>query len=355
MLKFVLELSYTIFQMKNFTLVLMLVFMLGLFSCQKDTESQSQSPQNLTKTSVLTTLMGRVSQSPTSKDNILDGTSCFAVVLPVSVTVNSTTVAVNDSNQYETVHQIINAYSNDDDIVSFSFPIRLKFPNFQEVVVASQQEYNTVLANCGAPTGFNEIACTDFNYPIVINIYSIDTQTPNTVTIIDNSQLYNFLNGLTSNEFYTIVYPLSMTLSNGDTVVFNSNVELQAGIENVIDDCDDDPLVDLLLSEVIVSGSWKISSFIDGSENKTSDYEGYIFTFSANGTSLAVRNATSLNGNWASYVDSDYAKLELSFFGDTLDEIEDDWRVIEFNGTLIKLSDVSGGNGEIHYLTFEKI
>ena len=163
MLKFVLELSYTIIKMKNFTLVFMLVFFLGFFSCQKDTESQSQSPQNLTKTSVLTTLLGRVSQSPTSKDNILDGTSCFAVVLPVSITVNSTNVAVNDSNQYETVRQIINANSNDDDLVNFSFPIRLRFRNFQEIVVANQQEYNTVLANCGADTGFCEIACTDIN------------------------------------------------------------------------------------------------------------------------------------------------------------------------------------------------
>jgi hypothetical protein len=110
-----------------------------------------------------------------------------------------------------------------------------------------------------------------------------------------------------------------------------------------------------LLSEVIVSGPWKIFSFIDGGEDKTADYLGYVFTFSANGTSLAVRNATSLTGNWASYVDSDYSKLELSFLGDTLEEIEDDWRVIEFSETLIKLSNVSGGDGEVHYLTFEKI
>jgi hypothetical protein len=355
LLKFVLELSYTIYKMKNFTLVFMLLVFLGFLSCQKDTESQSQSPQNLTKTSALTTLLGRVSQSPTSKDNILDGTNCFAVVLPVSVTVNSINVAVNDSNQYETVRDIINANSNDDDLVNFSFPIRLKFPNFQEVLVANQQEYNAILANCGAPAGFDEIACIDFNYPVILNTYNSATQTPNTITISSNSQLYNFLDGLTSNEFYNIVYPVSMTLSNGDNVVYNSNVELQAGIENVIDDCDDDPSVDLLLSEVIVSGSWKISSFIDGSEDKTADYEGYIFTFSANGTSLAVRNATSLNGNWASYVDSNESKLELSFFGDTLEEIEDDWRVIEFSEALIKLRHVSGGDGEVHYLTFEKM
>ena len=341
--------------MKNFTSVVIVVFFLVFFSCQKDTETQSQSPQNLTKASVLTRLMGRVSQSPTSKDNVLDGTSCFAVLLPVSVTVNSTAVAVIDSNQYETVREIIDASGNDDDIVHFGFPIRLRYANFQEVVVANQQEYNTILANCGDTTGLNEIACIDFIFPIVINSYSADTQTPNTITLSSNSQLYNFLNGLTSNEFYNIAYPLSMTLSNGDNVVFDSNIELQAAIENVIDDCDDDPSVDLLLTEVIVSGAWKISSFIDGTEDKTDDYNGYVFTFSTNGTSLAVRNSTSINGNWASYVDSDYSKLELSFFGDTLEEIEDDWRIIEFSEVLIKLRHMSGGDGEVDYLTFEKI
>lgn len=85
------------------------------------------------------------------------------------------------------------------------------------------------------------------------------------------------------------------------------------------------------------------------------DYQGYVFTFSANGNSLAVRNATSHSGNWASYVESDYSKLEVSFIGDTLEEIEDDWRVIEFNETLIELSNVSGGSGELQYLNFEKI
>ncbi len=341
--------------MKNFTLVLMLVFFFGFFSCQKDTVSQAQSPQNLTKNSALTTLMGRVSQSPTSKDNVLDGTSCFAVVLPVSVTVNSNIVNVIDHNQYETVREIKNEYSNDDDIVYFSFPIRLKFPNFQEIEVANQQAYNTVVANCGADNGFNEIVCIDFNYPIVINTYNSDTQTPNTITISNNSQLYNFLDGLTSNVVYNIVYPLSMTKSNADTVVFNSNAELQAGIENVIDDCDDDGSGDVLLSEVIVTGTWKISNFTDGNEDETYEYNGYVFTFSANGTSIAVRNATIINGNWASYIDDGYAKLQLSFLGDALEEIEDDWRVIEFNDSTIKLRHVSGGNGDISYLTFQKI
>lgn len=323
-------------------------------SCQKESESQFQSAQNLTKTSLLTTFMGRVSQSPTAKDNILDGTSCFAVVLPVSLTVNSITVAVNDISQYETVREIKNAYANDDDLVNFSFPIRLRFPNFQEIVVTNQQEYNTVFANCGANVIFDEIPCIDFNYPVVLNSYNSATQTPNTITISSNSHLYNFLEGLTSNEFYNIVYPLSMTLSNGKSVVFNSNGALQAGIENVIDDCDDDPAADLLLSEVIVSGSWKISRFIDGVEDETSDYQDYVFTFSANGNSLAVRNATSHSGNWASYLESDYSILELSFIGDTLEEIEDDWRVIEFSETLIELSNESGGSGEIQYLNFEK-
>ena len=101
----------------------------------------------------------------------------------------------------------------------------------------------------------------------------------------------------------------------------------------------------------IWSSSQRKSIYLFNSE----DYQGYVFTFSANGTSLAVRNTTSHSGNWASYVESGYSILELSFIGDTLEEIEDDWRVIEFSETLIELSNVSGGSGEIQYLNFEKI
>ena len=339
--------------MKNYIFYLIALFFLGLNSCQKEKTSASTTPQGLTKSSVLSSLVSRVSQYPTAKDNILDGKDCFAVVLPVSLTVNGSTLTVNTTDDYQTVRANIDQYSNDDDVIYFSFPITLKYKNYQEISVTNETQYQSIVASCSANSPFCEIDCIDFNYPIVINAYNIATQTPATITITSNTQLYNFIQSLTTDEIYSIVYPLSMTKSNNEVVVFNSNAELQAGIENTIDDCNNVP-IPTTLSEIITSGTWYVSSFIEDTTDETYHFNGYNFTFSSNGTAIAVKNATTINGTWSNYMDDGYSKLDLSFNGNLLDELEDDWRVLEFSENLIKLRHESGGSGEIHYLSFSK-
>jgi hypothetical protein len=339
--------------MKNYIFYFVVFLFLGLNSCQEEESEASTTPQGLTKSSVLSSLVSRVAQYPTAKDNILDGQDCFGVVLPVSLTVNGTSVTVNNTDDYQTVRTIINQYSNDDDIVHFSFPITIKYKDYQQAVVTSQAQYQSIVAACAPNSSFCEIECIDFNYPIVINAYNTATQTPTTITITSNIQLYNFVQGLTTDEIYSIVYPLSMTKSNSEVVVYNTNAQLQAGIENTIDDCNTVP-IPTTLSEIMASGTWYVSSFIEGTTNETYHFNGYNFTFSSNGTAIAVKNTTTINGTWSNYMDDGYSKLDLSFYGDLLDEIEDDWRVLEYSDTLIKLRHESGGNGETDYLSFSK-
>ncbi|PZO29009.1 MAG: hypothetical protein DCF13_07455 [Flavobacteriaceae bacterium] len=104
----------------------------------------------------------------------------------------------------------------------------------------------------------------------------------------------------------------------------------------------------------MTSGTWYISYFQEDDDIETDDYAGYNFTFASNGTSIAVKNATTINGTWEQYLDSGHNKLELEFNGNVFDEIEEDWRIIEFSTTVIKLKHVSGGDGSIDYLTFTK-
>jgi hypothetical protein len=340
--------------MKNYILFLIIVLFGGFNSCQKEDNNQSTTTQNLTKASTLTSLVSRVCQYPTYKDNVIDGTSSFAVLLPVTVTVNATIVTLLDSNYYQTIKDIKNEYSTDDDVIHFSFPIRLKYKNYQEVVVNTQEQYDNFFASSSSDDDFNEIECIDFNFPMVINTYNSVTQTPNTITITSNSQFFNFIGSLSVDDIYNIVYPLSLTNSNGENNVYTSNTELQAGIENVIDDCNDDGSGNTSLSDIIVNGTWRISSFIDDGEDETYEYNGYNFTFSSNGSVVAIKNTTTINGTWSTTMEDGYSILNLNFNDNLLEELDEDWRILENNNSLIKLRHVSGGDGSTHYLNFTK-
>ena len=348
-----------LYTMKTFFYIVFGFLLLSVTSCQKEEETIIQdNTQSFGTTSPIANLLSRTSQNPTSSDNILDNSSCFSVVLPVTVIVNSQEIVVTNQADYQTVQNAINEFSNDDDIVNFIYPITIQFQNFQTLVVQTPDQLDDILDDCGEDDDFNEIDCIELVYPIVINIYDSNNQIANTVTITSNISLFNFLANLSSNTFVAISYPISAVNSNGQTVVINSNSQLEDFIENSIDDCDDDNpgggSNNPEFTDVITTGTWYISFFQEDNSVQTNYFAGYNFTFSSNGNVTAIKNSTTINGTWEQYIDSGQNKFELDFNGDTLDEIEEDWRIIEFSSTVIKLKHVSGGDGSIDYLTFTK-
>lgn len=347
--------------MKAILKISVLAVILSMSSCQKEEETIIQdNAQSFERSSPIASLLTRTSQYPTSADNILDNSSCFSVQLPVTVIVNGQQITVTDEADYQTVQDAINAFSNDDDIVNFIYPITISFQNFQTQILQDSNDLDDVLDNCGEDDGFDEIDCITIVYPIIINIYDSNNQLANTVTITSNSNFFNFLNNLGSNVFVAINYPISAVNSNGQTVVINSNSELENFIEDSIDDCNDDNSSggggsgSDDFTAVLTSGTWYVSYFQEDEDNETSDFNGYTFTFNSNGTSTALRSGVTTNGTWSTFVDSGQNKLELIYDGINLDEIEDDWRIMEFSNTQIRLKDVSGGDGSIDYLTFTK-
>lgn len=332
--------------------------LIGLFlmSCQTEENEVIQDPnQNLSNVSPLTTLMTRVTQNPTSGDNIMDNSSCFSVVLPATVIVNGQNIVVSTQADYQTVQDAIDAFSNDDDIVNFIYPITIQFQNFSTQVLQDSDDLDDVIDDCGEDDGFDEIDCISFNFPIVINVYNANNQFANTITINNNTDLYNFLENLEDNEYVAIQYPISLIDSNGVNVTITSNDQLEDVIEDSIDDCDDSPSGggSSTLSSIIVDGTWYVSYFFDDTD-ETSDYAGYNFTFNVSGTATAVKNTTTINGSWSNYIDSGDEKLEFSFDGSILDELEDDWEVTEYSATQIRLKDVSGGGSGTDYLYLTK-
>jgi len=115
------------------------------------------------------------------------------------------------------------------------------------------------------------------------------------------------------------------------------------------------------IQEEMNSGLWKITSFIDSGEDETSHFSGYIFEFTPAGVINATKTGTSYSGVWSISDEdsSDDSPEDLHFniffnLTNDFEDLNDDWEIVSHSGTKIELIDVSGGNGDTDYLTFEK-
>ncbi|CAM3656058.1 hypothetical protein FLGE108171_08670 [Flavobacterium gelidilacus] len=342
--------------MKKINIFLIIVLGILSTSCQNEEseiENPNQNVNNIVVGSPLFDLISRTTQNPTEIDNVIDNCSGFSVQLPLSLTVNGVAVNVATNLDYQNVQDIKNQYTSDNDIVYLDYPVTVIFKNFSTENVSNYSQFHDLVENCEYDNGFNEIDCISFNFPLVINIYNADNQIADLITIQNNEQFYNYINGLNSNIIAAFAFPITMTGSSGENVIIYSNTELESFINNAIDDCvtNSGGTGTLDLETVLTSGSWYISYYyknIDG----TYYYNGYNFTFLNNGDSQVVKNAGVINGSWLIELDNGIQKLDLNFEGDSLSEIKEDWKVTEFSETNIRLKKTE--NSEIRYLYFAK-
>jgi hypothetical protein len=109
------------------------------------------------------------------------------------------------------------------------------------------------------------------------------------------------------------------------------------------------------LNLTIQQGNWKITNYNDNGNDETNHYAGYSFKFNSDGSITATNNGNTVSGTWSTGTDDSTVKLILSFSTTPFSELNDDWHVLEQSSTIIKLEDVSGGNGGTDYLTFERM
>ena len=110
----------------------------------------------------------------------------------------------------------------------------------------------------------------------------------------------------------------------------------------------------------VSSGTWRITSYLDSGQDETADFAGYNFTFGASNVLTATNGTNNYSGIWSVTNDDDSAD-DLDFdilFSEpapaSFQDLSDDWDVVERTSTKVRLRDVSGGNGDTDYLTFEK-
>lgn len=123
------------------------------------------------------------------------------------------------------------------------------------------------------------------------------------------------------------------------------------------------------VTNLVTSGAWRITSFIDSGSDETNDFNGYGFSFNADGTFIAENGSTTINGTWSISDDSSSNSSDDDSNDDSSDDIDfniffsepasfnelsDDWEIVSRSDVKIMLIDISGGNGGTDTLTFEK-
>ena len=115
------------------------------------------------------------------------------------------------------------------------------------------------------------------------------------------------------------------------------------------------------VTTIVSSGTWKITYYYDTDHDATSNFTGYNFTFGGSSALTATNGTNNYSGYWTvSDSNSDDDSLSdlhfnIAFSSPTqFEELTSDWEIIEKSATVIKLKDVSGGNGGTDYLTFTK-
>jgi len=109
------------------------------------------------------------------------------------------------------------------------------------------------------------------------------------------------------------------------------------------------------ISNIVQQGNWRVTLYNDSGTDETNHFTGYAFTFNSNGTLVAIKSSSTVNGTWNSGSDDSQNKLYLNFGASlSFDKLNHDWHLLEKTTTKIRLEDVSAGIGGTDLLTFEK-
>ena len=336
---------------KTYFLRLILLVFLGvfIFSCQKEEEEHidETEEETINSNSQLTDLLLRTSQNPGAYDDIIDGNSCASVILPVTVIANGQQVTVNTPEDINIIKDIFNLFPNDTDTLEIMFPISLELFDYTQVTITNQTDLDALAATCDIADA--EIGCLNIVYPISFFTYNTDQQQTGTVTITNDWELFDFLHRLGPDDFIGIDFPITVQLEDGSSVEVNTNQQLQALIVDCVANTNEDPIDISQLEEDLTTGIWYVDYFFDDYD-ETDNYAGYEFTFALDGTAQSVKSGVVISGTWALI---ENFKLDL-FFGSSvpLNELDEDWEIIEANAEFIKLKHISGSDGSIDYLTF---
>ena len=236
--------------MKNFKLSIFstLIVLLAFTSCTNE-ETIIDTQQNTEESESITTTLGRLSQQYDENGNVDQANNpagnivfdfCFDFVFPIDLSFNTgTTVTVNS---LEELVEIYNASTEDLFINGIAFPFQVETYNedsnaLEIETINNEDEFFSLLEDCN----FDEIDdcnCTEEYDPVCVNVTDLNGEI---YTISYPNSCHAICDGFSEEDFsveceenfdigtgncFEFVYPISITLDEGDAITVNSREEL---------------------------------------------------------------------------------------------------------------------------------
>ncbi|QHI36473.1 hypothetical protein IMCC3317_18360 [Kordia antarctica] len=332
------------------TLFSLLAICLCFNSCQEENVeiSESNPAATLVANTALPQLMERMTLLDGSLDNIIDNSNCFLVDLPVTVSVNGTTIVVNSTNDYATILELLN--QSTDETVAITYPITIILSDYTEITIENEAALLSQISNCSGPNQPDiDIECIDFQYPFSIAIFNVNFEVIETVNITHDQQLYTFLATLSSGVVASINYPINLQTADGTTISVNNNSALEAAIaaaDNTCDEDDDNNYNDADCTQTQVTANladcfWRITN-LDG--NTQLEYEFY---FNADGSftfSIEPSSSNIFEGNWEVAISQGNLVLNISNVSANITTLNGSWIIDECSENELQLH---SGNQEV--------
>ena len=331
-------------------------------SCQEEEDvmvgdDPNQSADTNSADSSTSNFLARNTANDGSDDDILDGSSCSTIILPVIAEVNGQELAITNQSDFALITNIFAELTNDDDTVTLQFPFTVMLSNYTELVITNQQEFEELQQVCeeADQTEEDAISCLEIDYPITVLTFDANSEQTGSVVLEGNQQAYAFVENLDEDDFFSISYPLTLMAEGSSSTTVTSDAEL----ENALEGCEaEDDLQEELeneakvkadqLEDILTDTTFKVESGIDAGVEFTEDFLDFTFEFKNDGEVIVKNTLTNLieelEGEFDVESDTNVV-LELSFLSNSNFEIlNNQYEVVNQADGRIELQSTTNAN-----------
>jgi len=330
----------------------LVVFVLGVSSCQEEYEEVGggNESQTISASSTTAVLIKNTSSKDGSFDNIVDGASCFAIQFPYTVNANGVEINIDSMEDLDLIEEIFDQLEDDNDILDIVFPITITLSDFSEITIQNQDELAQMARECLEGGDDDDIECIDFVYPITLFTFGIDNQQANEIQVKSDQEMRRFFGELEDDQLISIEFPITLKKYDGTTVTITSNAELAAALELAKNECDedddddynDDDFTEEELDAFLMECPLQVREVIREGTDNTEQYMERLMTFNEDGTVIfSTFTANEITGAWSTSMSDNGVMLSLDF--ENFTDFTSEWKVYKLEEGVIKLYK-DGGN-----------